>query len=88
MRGEEPDPLRECRRVAKSLPGGVATDIEVSPVVHAAPLEIAVVEGEAQWLDEVEFGPGKGAQPPDISSVLGDLRLEKNDLQRLSHAHR
>lgn len=54
------------------------------PVVQPRALETAVGHREAERLDEVERAAGDGAGAGDVASVLGDLRLEKYDVD-LTH---
>ena len=50
------------------------------PVIHAGALELAVVEREAKWLDEVQRRARGGAEPGDIAGVRRDFRLKEDDV--------
>ena len=50
------------------------------PVVEAGTLEVAVLQLEAQGLDEVQAGAGDGAEPGNVAGVRRDLRLEEDYL--------
>ena len=66
------------------LDGGeawVADEGDVGPVVETGPAEVAVVEIESQWLDEVEGGAGCGAESGDRAGVGGDFRVYQDDME-------
>ena len=61
--------------------GSVIGDIQQVPVVQPRPFQLAVVNGEAHGADEVEPGAGDGAGAGDVAGVLGDLRLDENEVE-------
>lgn len=58
--------------------GGVLVDLQAVPVVQACAAEVAFVQGEAQWVHEVECGSGGAAGAADVAGVLGDFWLEED----------
>ena len=52
-------------------------------VIEPAPFQEAVVEVEAEWLDEVELAAGVRTQPDDRTGVRRDLRMDEDDMRHL-----
>lgn len=55
--------------------------VKATPIVHAASFEVAVGDGEAEWVDEVQATARYGAQAADVACVLGNFRLKKDDVK-------
>jgi len=85
MGREEPDTVRKSGGHLEDLPRGVTMDIKLIPVVHAAATKVAILEGKPEFTDEVETGPGEGAEAADVSGVLGDFRFKEDYLERRDH---
>lgn len=81
MGGEEPDPGGAAGSGPEGFPGFVAVEVQLTPVIHSAALEVAVIEGKAEGADKVEAGSGEGAHAADVSRVLGDFGFVEDDMQ-------
>ncbi len=55
--------------------------VEVLPVVHAGPFEIAVVQMEAEGRTEPRLGSGGDAGSSDVAGVLRDFRAVEDDVE-------
>ena len=75
--------MQPCRLFvgAKLLPVIMHAHIDVGPVVEAGAFEIAIVEREAEWADEVEPGERCGAEPRDCAGVGWNLGRDQHDVQ-------
>lgn len=51
------------------------------PVVESGSFELAVVNGEAHWLDYVQARAGRGAGARDVAGVLRYFRFNENYVQ-------
>lgn len=67
----------------KGLPGVVEGEIYVLPVVQACPLEVFVVDLEAQRGDQMKRGPGGSAQSGNGPRIGGDFGLVEDDLHEI-----
>ena len=61
--------------------------LEVLPVIEAGPPQVVVVELETERANEPQFRPHCHAGSADASRIVGDLRLEKHDMQAWSIGH-
>ena len=57
-------------------------DVELFPVVETGALEFAVVDAEAERLDQVQRASGGGTEPRDVAGVRWNLRFDQRDVQR------
>ncbi len=55
------------------------------PVIHAAAPKVTVVEGIAEWLNQVQPCPGECTEPAHVARILWNLRLKENDLKGMGH---
>jgi len=55
---------------------------DLVPVVETGAAQIAIIDGEAERLDELQPAPGDRAQPSDVSGVGRYLRGDQNQVQR------
>jgi hypothetical protein len=51
------------------------------PIVHPGPLEVAVVEEEAERTHEPQLGPDRHATAADVPAVLRDVGLIEDDVE-------
>ena len=70
------------RRGAKGRERRVHDDAHGVPVVEPGALEGAVVDAEAQRLDQMQRAAGRGAQPRDVAGVGRNLRFDEHDVER------
>ena len=56
-------------------------ELEAVPVIQSGPLEVTVVQGEAQGSDQVEAGADRHAGSAYAPGVLGYLGFNENDVQ-------
>ena len=82
VRRQEPEPFRAVGRDKKGLPVFVMPEIELLPVVHSGPPEVSIGDGETERMDQVQPKIGKGAESPDVSGVLGNLRTDKDEMKK------
>lgn len=66
--------------LGKCLPVRPDLDVHIRPVVETSPLEVPVLQAEAQGLYKVQRSLGSGAETGNGSSVWGDFRLKKNNV--------
>lgn len=85
--GEEPEADGPIRGGPESRPIIMVPDIEMIPVIHSAPLEMAIGDRKSQRMDQMENTIGDGAKPPDISRILGNFRLKKDHVKRSLGTH-
>ena len=57
------------------------THLERLPIVHAAALEVAVGDAEAERVDQVQARAGERAQAADIARVLRDFGAEQHHVE-------
>ena len=88
MSCEEPDALRKTIGLLEGLPGVVNRYIQMFPVIHATAPKISVFQGKAQGADQMQPGPREGTQASNISRVLRDFGLKKDDVQIRTHCAR
>ena len=50
-------------------------------VIEACPSQFGVIDGEPQWLDQMQREPGIGGQTDDVAGVRWNLRLIQDDMQ-------
>ena len=62
-------------------------DGDVLPVVKSGPLEVLVIEGKPQGMDEVEHRIGRSAESRYRPGIGGNLRLDENDIVGLVANH-
>ena len=48
-------------------------------VVEAGALQFAIVEPEAQRLDQMQLGAGIGGKPDHVAGIGRNLRMDEND---------
>ena len=63
----------------------VVTHLNRVPVIEPGPLEAAVVGPEPKATDEVQDGPGGGAQPGHVSGVRRDLGFPEREWNMVLH---
>ena len=66
----------------------VLADVDEVPVVDPRPPNAMLVDPEAERPDEVEHGPGRGAEAGDVPRVRRNLRLDENDVERGAEGRR
>ena len=59
---------------------GIAADVQAVPVIQARAAQVALVQREAQGTHEVQCAAGDAAGARDVSGILGDFGLEKDDV--------
>lgn len=64
-------------------PRGVEVEGDGVPVIEAGAAEVAVIEGEAEGLDEVEVGSGGGAEAGDVAGIGGNFGIKEDDMEGL-----
>src|SRR6185295_17574907 len=64
--------------VAKRSPPRVHPEIHPVPIIQSRPPDLALVERESQWLDEMERGIGGRAEPCDAAGVGRYPRLDQH----------
>ena len=57
-------------------------DAQMFPIIETGALELAILNREAERLDQMERAPRRGAQACDVSGIRGNQRLDEDDLQR------
>ena len=50
-------------------------------VIQPCPLEPSIIQLKAQGMDQMESGPGIGAEPDNIAGIRRNLRLYQNDIK-------
>ena len=50
-------------------------------IIQACAFQVTVVQGEAEWFDQMQLAAGVGAQANDIAGVGWDFRLLQNNVQ-------
>ena len=58
----------------------VFMDLQTVPVVQSCTPEVLLVQAESQGMHQVQDTSGCTAGAADVASVLGNLRLEKDDV--------
>ena len=58
----------------------VIGDVQLMPIVKSCTLELFIVDGKAERSDQMERGAGGSAGARDVSRVLGDFGLVKNNV--------
>lgn len=51
------------------------------PIIHAGPSQLGILEGEAQWFDQVESTTRNGRQAHAVAGVLRNLRVQEDDVE-------
>lgn len=83
--GKEPEPAGGGGVLLEGLKRRMDMELKLLPVIHSGAAEVFVVEGEAEGFDEVEGSGGEGAEAADVAGVLGDFRLEEDDMEARRH---
>jgi hypothetical protein len=81
MGGEEPDSGGASGGGPEGIPGVMAVEVQLTPVIHSATPEVAVLEGKAEGPHEVKAGSGEGTHPADVSRILGNFGFVEDDMQ-------
>lgn len=50
------------------------------PVIETGALDLSLVEGESEWLDEVQGGAGRQAGATGVAGVPVDLGVNEDDV--------
>jgi len=77
---EEPKTSRSLRAVSKSLPVSMLMDVQGSPIVHARTPKVSIVDDVTQRVNQVQPGAGQRTHPPNIARILGNFRLEEDNV--------
>jgi hypothetical protein len=51
------------------------------PVIHPGPLQIPVIQLEAQWSDQPELGTHSDTAAANVPGILRDIWLVEHDMQ-------
>ena len=54
--------------------------IDMLPVVEAGALDLFLVEGEAQWLDQMQRGAGRETRATGVAGVPVNLGMNQNNV--------
>ena len=79
--GKEPQSLRFFRAGLKCFPVVVVVQVEAVPVIHPAAPDLFVGNVETEGMNEMEARVGNRTEPPDVTGVLWDFRIEEDDVQ-------
>lgn len=80
--GEEPHSGGVPHQTHPILKGLMATPSQVRPVIQPRPLQIGVIDFKAHFSYNVQLTVRAHAGAADISSVLGNLGLDKNNAEK------
>ena len=80
LRREEPRLAQRRQLALERLPARPGAQIDVLPVVESRALHLALVEGEAERLDEMQRRPGREAGAPRVAGVPVDLGMHQDDV--------
>jgi hypothetical protein len=72
---------RKKQLFAEGVHAGVDLQLHVRPIIQAGPLQVTVREAEPQRSYEMERRVGGRAGPGNVSGILRDLRLVKDDAE-------
>ena len=75
--GEHPVPLEHADQIAKA---GMHREVGELVIVETTTLQLTIVEGETEWLDEVKFRSEVRAKSDDVARVRRDLRCDERDV--------
>ena len=64
----------------EGIPISMFAQVNCGPIIHSRPAQTFVVYLETIGLDQVKPATGVGAEPPDVTGVLGDFRSKKNQV--------
>ena len=50
-------------------------------IVQSSTHQLFIIQGEPQWLHEVQRGTGIGAEADDVAGIRGNFRLIEDDME-------
>src|SRR5438093_3423281 len=80
VRFDEPEPRTARQLFAERRPARPAMPLDMLPVIHSGALELAVVELETQWFDQVQRRLRRRAKPRHVACVRRNFRFNQNDV--------
>ena len=80
-RREEPRLAERRQRARERLPRGPGVQLHARPVVEAGALDVLVIEGEAERLDEVQRGADGERGAAEVARVPVDLGLDEDEVE-------
>jgi hypothetical protein len=63
------------------FPPIVGFQIHQWPIVQSGALEVSILEGIAEWADQMQANPRSGSQARNRAGVLGDFRADEDDIE-------
>lgn len=85
--GGEEEELQFALCGEKGVEIGPVADGDVLPIVESGSLEMLVIQGKPQGMDEMEHRVGCSAESRYRTGIGGDLWLDENDIIRLVANH-
>src|SRR5665213_2252568 len=83
---EQPEPTLPDN-TEKRVGAVVHEKSDARPVIHAASLEVSIVQNESQRTNQMKLGASRHAKPTDVPRVRRDLRLDEGYLEMMRRKH-
>jgi len=77
---EEPETPRSLCALSKILPVSMLMDVQGSPIVHAGATKVSIIDDITQRMNQMQPGLRQCTHPPDVAGILGNFRLEKDNV--------
>ena len=80
MSRKQPKALGTRRTLTERRPIHVLMHIKGFPVVHSRAAQVAVINYESKWVNQVQPRTGQSAHAPDIAGIRSNFWLEQDDV--------